>query len=383
MNQPDIEMASEGQNIPSSHTLPENHTSAQLYGLIHEVAQSQENDRAQLHEIQALLRRLVDQGAPVEGTVPPPATEATATAPPLDTPVPLTSSLPDPTPTDVAQPSAPLSTKRKPLPAGDPFDGDKARFPAWKIHLQYKIRCDADFIGHGEAQFHFIWSCLSAKVQGTVKAFYASGGYSMTWDPAEFFNYLEFCFRDAHAMERAQVQLDAMEQGKRESFSVFFVRFNTTLHEAGGADWADEQKLHRLRRALTPTMKNVALNRGVSRTDYAAAVELYHRIAVDIETAAFEAHHHGTQGSSGPKRDSDGDTPMVTIAALQSNRNGQRGSTPRRGNWIPQDLFDERRAAKVCTRCADPAHSYRDCRNALVINTAATTGTDTNSSGKV
>ena len=356
------------QNISTNNAMPEEPTAAQLYNLLCNMAQAQDNDRAeqaaqnaQLVELRNMFTRLLDTGVPAPGVEhdfaanPINAHNGTATA-------------------SQALPSTPAHSrdKRKPLPVGEPFNGNKAAFPAWKVHMEYKIRCDAEFIGDAQAQFHFIWSCLSAPVQSVVKAFYAAGGIQGEWDPQGFLAYLDFCYRDAHAMERAQVLLDGIEQGKREPFAAFFVRFNTVLAEAGGSHWDGEQKLHRLRRGLTGPMKDVALNRGVSRTNWEAAIEDYHRIAVDIETASLEAQQRGLASSGAGKVDAQGDTAMVTVAAVQTTQGSRSAPPKRRANWIPEDLFQQRKASGACTRCGQSSHTHRECANAVVINTAST-----------
>jgi len=386
----------DNQNTTSQSARTEEPTAAQLYSLLRDMAQAHERDRAeqaaqrsqldemgvafqavqsvqhaQFDEMQRMFNRLLEN-----------STSAAQDHDPSQRPRPEAVSAPVPgtnesgtTPTTTLLATGSSQDKRKPLPVGEPFDGDKARFPAWKVHIEYKIRRDEAFIGDDQAKFHFIWSCLSTNVQSVVKSYYASGGVSGNWDPLNFLAYLEFCYKDAHAMERAQVLLDSIEQGKREPFAAFFVRFNTLLAEAGGAHWDGEQKLHRLRRALTGAMKTVALNRGVSRTSWETAIDDYHRIAVDIETASLEALHRTGPGSQSSPRDADGDTPMTTIAVAQLGT-GKSQSTPRRrANWIPEDLFQQRRASGVCTRCGEGGHNNRECPNAIVINSMAAAST--------
>ncbi|ODA84057.1 hypothetical protein RJ55_02575 [Drechmeria coniospora] len=42
--------------------------------------------------------------------------------------------------------------KRKPIPVGDPYDGNKGTFAAWKFCMDRKLRVDRDFIGSAQDQ---------------------------------------------------------------------------------------------------------------------------------------------------------------------------------------------------------------------------------------
>ena len=266
---------------------------------------------------------------------------------------------------------------RKPLPMGEPFDGVKAKYPSWRVQIEFKLVQDRIFIGTDTAQFHFIWSCLSLAVQNQVKAFYAMGGYDRAWNPSQFLGYLDFCYKDAHEAERALVQLDNIRQRPNEPFPTFFVRFQTLLAEAGGQGWDDEQILHRLRKSLTPKMRDVSLHRGVSRSDYKSAVAAYESIAVDIETLAMELQYSTTasnnNSTTAPKCDKDGDVVMTTVASTSTQMTRQGGGTgPKRKNWIPDDVFNARRMSGACTRCGEMGHMHRECSNAVSIHAVAT-----------
>jgi len=68
--------------------------------------------------------------------------------------------------------------RRKPLPIGPPFNGDKAHFEAWKITITHKLIADQEFIGGAREQFAFIWANLGPKAQETVAPYYQVRGQS-------------------------------------------------------------------------------------------------------------------------------------------------------------------------------------------------------------
>lgn len=280
-------------------------------------------------------------------------------------------------------PNAPIGypenqpVQRKPLSIGSPFSGDKTYFRAWKVTMEHKLITDQDFIGDQRAQFAFIWTNLNDKVQKEVAAYYENGGDGGLWDPERFMQYLEFCYSDNHGKERAQAKLETIRQGKDELFPDFFVRFEQLLAQSGGSYWDDEQKLHKLRRSLNNSLRTIALHRGVPRDSYSNAVEAYKSIAVDLETVTIE-HHHPTPHNN--KKDNDGDVQMITVGtAKTTGAQGQKGrkaqgqkSGQQRATWIPNELFAQRRASDLCTRCGEDGHYQRDCPNALKISVAAT-----------
>lgn len=277
-------------------------------------------------------------------------------------------------------PLAPVvhKSKRKPLPMGQPFNGDKDAFQSWKLTITHKLKADAEFIGDNRDQCAFIWASLGARVQAVIASYYAAEETHF-WLPERFLEYLDFVYRDQHAKTRARSQLDALRQGNNESFPDFFVRFEQLLLQAGCSLWDDDLKLHRLRSSLQGNIRDIALNRGVVTNDYESAIAAYKQIAVDIEQRTLEAHAvhtpHTSAPSSASRRDHDGDTPMSNVnnMSLLEDCDG----APKRRNWIPETIFKDRRARGVCTRCNASDHNHRECPNAVKINIGRTLPRDT------
>jgi hypothetical protein len=236
--------------------------------------------------------------------------------------------------------------------------------------MKHKLQADEEFIGGRREQFAYLWAQLGPSVQAEVASYYEVGGADETWDPDRFLEYLQFCYGNTHSRERAQAKLETLRQGKKEPFSDFFIRFEQLLAQSGGAQWDDEQKLHKLRRSLNDNMRTIALHRGVTRLDYIDAVGAYRSIAVDVETMAIEERARGPYAASAHiKRDRDGDVEMVSISAA-GTRGGPRarGKASQRANWIPDALYQQRRDSGVCIRCGEDGHFARECTKAVVVD---------------
>lgn len=267
--------------------------------------------------------------------------------------------------------SAPIPPppKRKPLPLGSPFSGDKAAFEAWRVTISHKLQVDEAFIGGNREKFSLIWSNLQGNVQKQVANYYARGGQDGQFHPEDFLEFLEFYYGDTHGEERALAHLETLRQGRQESFNDFLPRFVQVMTRAGGDLWPESQKLARLRHCVNQNMRDIALNRGVSRTDYGAAVDTYRSIAVDLETKIIEESYRSrVYPARREARDMDGDTRMTGVAAIGSvNSQLRKGTIQRRKNWIPDELFRQRRQEGVCTRCGDRGHYARGCANAILL----------------
>jgi hypothetical protein len=306
--------------------------------------------RAQFEELRELMTTSrmpsVQQAAPATSSLAPPV-------PPTETPIILT-------PVTPTTPQLSLA-RRKPLPMGPPFGGDKASFLAWKVTMEHKLRADKDFIGDQRDQFAFLWANLSISVQQEVAAWYETGGDDGSFHPENFLNYLTFCYADNHSREKAQANLENLRQGKNESFSDFFIRFQRLLMQSGGGAWDDEQKLNKLRRSLNATVRTVTLNRGVTRTDYNAAILAYQSIAVDIEAQHLEINTIPGHSQTNPKRDSDGDVAMTHVGSTSTSQNQKQGK--KKANRIPDELYKRRKKLNLCVRCGSKSHYARECTN--------------------
>lgn len=191
------------------------------------------------------------------------------------------------TPTLPNLPNVALS-RRKPVELGEPFAGDSALYPAWRLTIAYKLRVDEEFIGDVEARWNLIWTNLYVtKVQPKAVMCFVNGA-QYGYDTECFLVYFDPLFTDEHRQATAHAELDLMRQAPTESFAAFYVAFEQKLATAGGQGWPDDIKLLKLRNAITKRMRDIGLNCGILRYNYIQAVSAYRGIASDIESYQLE-----------------------------------------------------------------------------------------------
>ena len=269
--------------------------------------------QSQLNRQEQLIQRLSEKDTPNGDRSPDPE------VPPQET---YTTFPQRPTTPGDGPPAAPI--RRKPLPVGDRYDGNTQSFQAWRKTMEYKLIHDKAFIGGTQAQFMYLWGNLTPSAQSKVTAYFENGGIDGAYDPAAFLGYMETVFADPHRQEIATTQLEQLRQGTRESFASFYVRFEQKLALAGGLAWADEVKLMKLRRALSPDMRSLMVGKEVSRSNFADAIARLRAIAVDLESFRIEENAYEKQRRRyAPRRDHDGDTPMTGINRFGAPPTGQ------------------------------------------------------------
>ncbi|RCI10688.1 hypothetical protein L249_5387 [Ophiocordyceps polyrhachis-furcata BCC 54312] len=256
--------------------------------------------------------------------------------------------------------------RRKPLPLGSPFDGDKSLFPAWRSLMAHKLVADQVFIGDAHDRWVFLYQHLAPAVQAKVAPFFERGE-DHAYNTDAFLRYLDGIFSDPHRRQTAMAELERLSQRPAESFSDYLIRFEAKLSLAGGATWTEDVKVQRLRCSIAPELRQYCVGRDIPRDNYAEAVSRIRSIAVDIESFRLDSR-------SGPSRSnppvglprSSPDTPMTGVhQAGTSSRPPARSLPPsdtrRQATWVSQDVLAQRRVDGVCLRCGVPGHYSNKC----------------------
>jgi hypothetical protein len=156
--------------------------------------------------------------------------------------------------------------RRKPLlPELKIFEGERRNYRAWKLEAQAKLRTDGPLMGAPADCFSYIFSRLAQKVQTIVATYFGAGGSDGSYDPDDFFTYLDSIYIDQNASARAIDLLRTMRQGDRESFSTFLPRFERELADSGLGAAGDAVAISYLEGALNKRMREALVT--VDRID--------------------------------------------------------------------------------------------------------------------
>ena len=254
------------------------------------------------------------------------------------------------------------------------FDGNRVNFLSWKLYIIHKLTTEAGFIGDVTNRFVFIWDSISPTVRTKIAPWFATNLERPV--PSKFLEYLTQVYGDRHARERAMAQFEHIQQGTNELFNEYMVRWYEMETQSGAQDNTTEQRLGKLRRSLTPKMQDVAMNRGVSRTDWELALLAYGNIALDLETMAWD--RKGRTLPTAPTKtnnavptqtplatDRDGDVIMTGINLTRTKGKSRQKRGQNNPAWIPDDIYKQRMERGACTRCGEKGHKARTCPNAI------------------
>ena len=97
-------------------------------------------------------------------------------------------------------PAAPIvpHSRRKRHRLGQPYNGKKELFSAWRNTMLYVLDSDREFIGDNHDQWVFLWVNLKPSVQVKVATYYVTAGPMCGYNPADFLAYLQSIFLDPH-----------------------------------------------------------------------------------------------------------------------------------------------------------------------------------------
>jgi hypothetical protein len=272
-----------------------------------------------------------------------------------------------PAPPSVSPPDPPPQPKRpKPvLPDPPIFTGKRSEWGPWKDQTASKIDVDGAAIGDLKEQFAYIQTRLGGTPAKTVLAFVQAARANGTNTPDNFLAYLENVYGDANLAERANNKLNSMTQG-REAFATFLPKFERTLAEAGGSEWADQVKINTLKRMLNQELRKSL----VYIPDHPEVYNDFVRTLQTLASRLAALHPKGTAATTTSTTTNDAmewepsvnkaqtsDGPSVGKAQTSSGSNEQK-----RAKWVSKDVLEERRAANKCLRCGGSGHFVSSCK---------------------
>lgn len=300
-----------------------------LQSIMQQMAQEFNNQMAQI----AQRIDAIDQRTHVQPLAPPPP-------PPID---------------PVAPRSDPPPQAKRPKPVlPDPpiYYGKRSEWRTWKDQMISKLDIDGPAIGGTREQFAYVESRLGGTAAKTVLAYVKTARGNGTNTPDNFLAYMENIYGDPNSAERANNRLNSMTQGN-EAFATFLPKFEQTLAEAGGSEWADQIKINNLKRVLNQELRTSLVYIPKHPDAYDDFVRTLQTLASRL--AALKPRARATTTPVVDKMDWE---PSVNrVQAIADGNNEQR-----RAQWVSKDLLEKRRANNQCLRCGGNDHFVRSCK---------------------
>jgi hypothetical protein len=146
---------------------------------------------------------------------------------------------------------AAAAASRPRIPAASNYEGSPTRLDGWLREMQqqfdwYRLTSDADRVSMARAQLRGNaldwWSTLSSATSTTLSTSYDA-----------FQAALRERFQPVNRAQTARIQLDALQQGPRQSLNDYVAAFRRLLEAL--PDMAEADRLHRFLRGLRPAMQ--------------------------------------------------------------------------------------------------------------------------------
>lgn len=136
----------------------------------------------------------------------------------------------------------PPPQRRQVLPEPERFTGRMRDWDTWVLTMKAKLQVDGIAIGDESAQFYYVYSSLSASVQGLVMAYVRRAEEKGEWKPYALLEQLQRSYDDPNKAKKAGQRLRELQQGST-SAATYIPRFERTLFEAGADTWPDDAKI--------------------------------------------------------------------------------------------------------------------------------------------
>ncbi|KAI1004734.1 hypothetical protein K3495_g3480, partial [Podosphaera aphanis] len=176
----------------------------------------------------------------------------------------------------------PQSTDTNSIHKWPKWSGDPADFPAFHICLEGAAEGHTD---HKSFCYSVFSHSLPAEAQRRVAPWMRTQKAADDWNSERFISHLEELFVDRDAPTRAQVKINTIKQGPRQTFAKFRSVFEQLCSEADYLAPTGVSKVNAMKSALAPHLrKGIAYRQGVSETVYESFVREVQNLAKELES---------------------------------------------------------------------------------------------------
>ena len=273
-------------------------------------------------------------------------------------------------PPEIAAPSA--NRPRPRLPELEKFDGNRQEWRAWRQLATDKLTWDIESMGSLSAAFAYLWARLGPKVHKMTATYLERATAKGQQDPWEFLAHLGILYEDRTIAARAISRLQSMKKGTKDSFAVWYPRFEAELADAGFDSTDDRVKISYLEKAIDDELAWACVTQ--TYHTYQEYVTMLFSVSGNIEKIR---RREGLKGPAvrdtrparaGPDRMDWQSAATARAGAatagapalpprVNASSTGDRKRAPRVGDNEIQRRWDQR----LCIRCGASGHMQRDC----------------------
>jgi hypothetical protein len=252
-------------------------------------------------------------------------------------------------------PPPPMKRPKPVLPDPSVYYGKRSEWRTWKDQMISKLNIDGPAIGGTREQFAYIESRLGGTAAKTVLAFMKAARANGTNTPDNFLTYMENIYGDPNSAEHANNRLNSMTQGN-EAFATFLPKFEQTLAEAGGSEWADQIKINNLKRVLSQELRTSLVYIPKHPEVYDDFVKTLQTLASRLAALKPRAKKITTTSIT-----TNSDT-MDWEPSINKVHTPVSGNEQKRAQWVSKDVLEERRSNNKCLRCGGNGHFVSSCK---------------------
>lgn len=199
----------------------------------------------------------------------------------------------------------------------------------------------------------------------------------MVLDPENFIQHIEWVFKNPQEEEEAQQAMSKAKMRDGQKWQEFFPHWDGLLSKAGGNSYPDHAKIVLLRERLSTSFSSAIWN-VTFKTSYAEYTSQVGELAARYEAtetfkelrrkrwpkgffkgpqgnSSFTSNPQASGGSTGARRDADGDVIMGQSGTGPSKRKEKRAA------WVSKEVLEDRKKSGLCYRCGGSGHRSPAC----------------------
>jgi Retrotransposon gag protein len=233
---------------------------------------------------------------------------------------------------------------RQVLPEPERFAGRTKDWDTWSMTMRAKLCIDGNVIGSNEAQFYYVYSSLSSKIQGLILNFVRQAQERGEWEPLALLDHLGRSYDDPNKAKKAGQRLMEFRQGTT-AIVAYIPQFEKVMFEAGANSWPDDAKITTLVGGLNKYTRQRIDGQLTLPTDYNDFVRMLQTLGNQFGSSYGNGNDNGQRN---------GNTMEWEPIKASTAKTAPSVSREQRQAWRDQGK---------CVRCGSNKHWVNACNN--------------------